>query len=336
MLALKGMAQASVHVPILLDPIVTALTEGCREWPAGSWIVDCTLGGGGHTRGLLQRLREQGCLGSAKVRVLAVDQDQAAIERARETFATELAGGELELLHSSFGAIGDWVRTHLVHGLMADLGFSSDQIEDAERGLSFLREGPLDMRLDPSSGRSCREFLQGILEKDLEKLIGELGEERFAGRIARAIVQRRRETGVPTTTRELAEVIFRAVPPNARHGRIHPATRTFQALRIAVNDELGQLDSLLDHVLPSIQQGGRVAILSFHSLEDRRVKRVFKSRDSGFRQLTKKPIEADESEVERNPRSRSAKLRVAVREPSTSDQERSSDFKGNPGWIDRQ
>lgn len=298
---------ASVHIPILLEPIVSALTEGSAEWPAGSWIVDCTLGGGGHTSALLDRVRGK------PIRVLGVDQDRAAIERAQVRFAAEIERGELELLHSGFGEITEWVKTHPVRGLMADLGFSSDQIEDPERGLSFLREGPLDMRLDPSRGQSCRELLAQIPERDLEKLIGELGEERFAGRIARSIVSRRRENGVPATTRELAELISRAVPPPARHGRIHPATRTFQALRIAVNDELGQLDALLKDVIPWIQQGGRVAILSFHSLEDRRVKQCFKGADSAFQQLSKKPLEADDEEVRRNPRSRSAKLRIAER-----------------------
>ena len=301
-------ASASVHVPILLEPIVGALTEGCEAWPEESWIVDCTLGGGGHTASLLARVR-----GKSKIRVLAVDQDAGAIARAEQRFAPEIARGELTLLHAGFGTIADWMRSHPVRGLMADLGFSSDQIEDPSRGLSFLREGPLDMRLDPSRGTSCRELLAQIPERDLEKLIGELGEERFAGRIARAIVSRRRENGVPATTLELAELISRAVPPPARHGRIHPATRTFQALRIAVNDELGQLDALLKDVIPWIQQGGRVAILSFHSLEDRRVKQCFKAAGSGFEQLSKKPLEADEDEVRRNPRSRSAKLRIAER-----------------------
>jgi len=307
---------ASLHVPILLEPIVDSLTETCAAWPEDSWIVDCTLGGGGHTRALLERLRTLGVLGSpgrGTVRVLGVDQDAEAIARAQSRFAGEIDRGELELLHSPFGEITEWVKSHSVWGLMADLGFSSDQIEDPERGLSFLREGPLDMRLDPERGLSCREFLARIHEKELEKLIGELGEERFAGRIARAIVSRRRELGVPNTTLELAELISRAVPPQARFGRIHPATRTFQALRIAVNDELGQLDALLKDVIPWIQQGGRVAVLSFHSLEDRRVKQAFKSVGSGFQQLSKKPLEADEQEVQRNPRSRSAKLRVAER-----------------------
>ena len=196
---------------------------------------------------------------------------------------------------------------------MADLGFSSDQLEDAGRGLSFSREGPLDMRLDPARGQSAREYLARAGEKELADAIFELGEERFSRKIAAAIVRARQEARLPSTTTELAELVARAVPPAARHGRIHAATRTFQALRILVNGELEELDCLLNRVILGVRPGGRVAILSFHSLEDRKVKLAFKDREGPFKPLTKKPIEADEAEISRNPRSRSAKLRIAER-----------------------
>jgi 16S rRNA (cytosine1402-N4)-methyltransferase len=194
-------------------------------------------------------------------------------------------------------------------GMMADLGFSSDQLEDADRGLSFQWDGPLDMRLDPTRGESARSFLQKVTIKELETILSELGEERYSKTVAAAIIQSRRDRQLPDTTRGLAELITRSVPPPARHLRIHPATRTFQALRIHVNEELKELDRLLEHVIVLLQTGGRVAILSFHSLEDRKVKIAFKG--DAFEALTKKPVEADEEEISRNPRSRSAKLRIA-------------------------
>jgi 16S rRNA (cytosine1402-N4)-methyltransferase len=275
-------------------------------------IVDCTLGGGGHTRALLDALAAEPALRRHKV--VAVDQDPEAISRASDRFAAEIADGRLELVHARFGELAARLAGRPVYGLMADLGFSSDQIDDMERGLSFKSDGPLDMRLDPTRGRSCRDLLADIGENELADLIYELGEDRFSRRIAQAIVSERRARGVPQTAKALAEVIWGAYPPPARHkSRIHPATRTFQALRIAVNEELEELDRLLSHVLLLLDTGGRAAILTFHSLEDRRVKRVFKERGGRFRQLTKKPIEPEEDEVRTNPRSRSAKLRVAER-----------------------
>jgi len=269
------------------------------------------LGGGGHTAGFLTALDADPRL--ARHRVVALDQDPAAVSRARERFAPEIAAGKLQIFQGRFGEV-DRVAEALgvpVLGMMADLGFSSDQIEDPERGFSFSREGPIDMRLDPSRGRSAREFLVKTTEKELETVIRELGEERFSRRIAAAVVRARRERQLPDTTTGLAELISRAVPPPARHGRIHPATRTFQALRIHVNEELKELDELLAHAILLLRPGGRLAILSFHSLEDRRVKLAFRERASGFRALTKKPLEPLEQELQLNPRARSAKLRIA-------------------------
>lgn len=304
----------TVHIPILVEPIVEALIEPFKNLPAGGephWIVDCTFGGGGHTEAFLQALARDPSLSRHKV--LGVDRDEQAIQKGHGRFKAEIAQGRLTLIHSAFSQIEPHLEGKPVLGLMADLGFSSDQIEDPERGLSFLKEGPLDMRLDPSQGFTARRFLQQSTENEIADLIYEYGEERLSRRIASAIVRSRQEGRLPATTHELAELIVKAVPMSARYGRIHAATRTFQALRIHVNQELEELDCLLKRVILSIKAGGRVAILSFHSLEDRKVKVAFKEKESAFKALTKKPIEADESESERNPRSRSAKLRIAER-----------------------
>lgn len=303
----------TVHIPILVRPIVEALLEPLRRLSADDsrsyWVVDCTFGGGGHSGEILAALSAEP--GLARHRVLAIDQDQDAVTRGKIRFEKQIAAGQLEIHQAPFSEIAAVVGERLVMSILADLGFSSDQIEAPERGLSFQLEGPLDMRMNPAQGASAREFLQKITEKELMNLIRELGEEKFAGRIASAIVRSRREGGLPATTRDLAELIFRSVPPNARHGRIHPATRTFQALRIAVNRELEELDSLLAAAPAVLQPGGRIAILSFHSLEDRRVKQAF--RTDPLKPVTKKPLEADEAEISANPRARSAKLRVAER-----------------------
>lgn len=306
----------TVHIPILVEPILEALLEPFRALPADApphVLVDCTLGGGGHTGAFLAALAADPALSRHKV--ISLDQDAGAVARGRERFAAEIEEGRLEILHTRFGEAEAALRARglPILGLMADLGFSSDQLEDADRGLSFLREGPLDMRLDPDRGFSAREFLQRSSETEIADAIFELGEERFSRRIASAIVESRREGKLPATTTGLADLVFRAVPPPARHGRIHAATRTFQALRILVNQELEELDCLLDRVTLLVIPGGRVAILSFHSLEDRKVKQRFKDRDGPFHALTKKPQEADEEELRRNPRSRSAKLRTAER-----------------------
>lgn len=299
----------SAHIPILVEPIVKALTERLQGFPPG-YIVDCTLGGGGHTAALLDALKADPSL--ERHRVLAIDRDGDAIGRARESFAKELEAGRLELGHSCFGEADRFFDGRQIVGLVADLGFSSDQLGDPDRGLSFQADGPLDMRLDRSRGRTAMDYLHRVTEKELEEVLRELGEERFSRRIAGALIERRRAGVPPRTARELAELVVRAVPPTARHGRIHAATRVFQALRIVVNDELKELDSLLGHVILKVRPGGRIAIISFHSLEDRRVKRAFRA-TPGLAPLTRKPIEADEAEISRNPRSRSAKLRIAER-----------------------
>jgi 16S rRNA (cytosine1402-N4)-methyltransferase len=308
------MMKASVHVPILLKPIVDALVEPFLSLPEGAarhWILDCTLGGGGHTSVFLKTFYESEKLGAHGV--IAFDQDEAAIKRARVRFEKEIASGRLILHHARFSDAPNLLKGHPVLGILADLGFSSDQIEDPHRGLSFRLEGPLDMRLDASRGEPCYELLQRISEKELKLILQEYGEERFAGRIARTIIEARQGRALPKTTEGFAELISNAVPSKFRYGRIHPATRSFQALRIAVNEELNELDAFLRDVVPLLESTGRAAVLSFHSLEDRRVKQAFRELsqyEGGFRPVTRKPISPDSQEIAENSRSRSAKLRI--------------------------
>jgi 16S rRNA (cytosine1402-N4)-methyltransferase len=301
---------SSLHIPILLETIVESLLQPFYLDSSESWFLDCTFGGGGHTAAMLERF--EGVPQLKKNRVIALDRDLEAIEKGRERFAAPIRQGRLELYHMPFGEARKWVLERPVRGLLADLGFSSDQIESDSRGFSFQRSGAIDMRFDYTQGASCYEYLNQVSQQDLEEVIKEFGEERYARRIAQAILRQRQQGLLPSTSKELAELIFRTVPPDARYGRIHPATRTFQALRIAVNEELVQLDLLLDRVLPEIRPGGRVAIISFHSLEDRRVKHRFKDR-SLFKPITKKPIRSSDEEIHSNPRSKSAKLRLVER-----------------------
>lgn len=302
---------SSLHIPILVEPILKALTEPFLKLPKDAephWFLDCTLGGGGHCRAFLEAFKAHPFL--QKHRILALDRDLSVIHHAQSQFKDEIESGKLEIRHLKFGSAKDLLLTRPILALLADLGFSSDQLEDSNRGLSFQREGPLDMRLDPTEGVSCQELLAQISEADLEELLRMVGEERFSRRIARSIIQNRQRGNLPKTTRELSEMVIKALPSFARHGRIHAATRSFQALRIAVNHELDELNSLLNDCISAIRPGGRVAILSFHSLEDRQVKYKFK-KDESWIALTKKPIEADENEIQKNPRARSAKLRMA-------------------------
>lgn len=298
------------HISILLGEIIQALIIPFEQASQPATFVDCTLGGGGHTAAMLERLGSTPL--GRRHRVISIDQDAAAIEAARIRFKVEIEEGRLLLRHSRFSEFKLQPGEGPVLGVLADLGFSSDQIDSAERGLSFRLEGPLDMRLDPSRGRTAYQVLKTSTEREIADLIYGFGEERLSRRIAHRIVEARSQGQLPDSTTAFAELVARAFPPAERHGRIHPATRTFQALRIFVNDELGELDALLQGVIPSIlSPGGRAAILSFHSLEDRRVKQSFAS--GSWKAVFKKPLEAGEAEVAENPRARSARLRVAER-----------------------
>jgi 16S rRNA (cytosine1402-N4)-methyltransferase len=291
------------HVPVLPAEVLRALDP-----QPGRVIVDATLGAGGHARLIAERLGPTG-------RLIGLDRDPAMLELARP----RLAGLPVTLVRANFDSLRDVLDAAgvpAVDGVLADLGFCSDQLEAAERGLSFSQPGPLDMRLDPDEGEPASALLRRLSERDLADLIYEYGEERFSRRIARRIVEVRKQAPIETTE-QLAELVRRCVPRPPHKGYrkrppIDPATRVFQALRIAINDELGALDRLL-RVLPGcLKPGGVAVVISFHSLEDRRVKQAFRDRDV-WEVLTKKPVEAGEDEVRDNPRARSAKLRAARR-----------------------
>ncbi|WYJ08091.1 16S rRNA (cytosine(1402)-N(4))-methyltransferase RsmH [Opitutia bacterium KCR 482] len=293
------------HKPVLLEEVVKILSP--RD---GKTYLDCTFGGGGHTRRILE---------SADCKVVSLDRDPAAIERAKAVSADypdrfefrPLAFSDLDMLGGESFA-----------GILFDFGVSSFQLDTPERGFSFMREGPLDMRMDTTKGFTAREYIESADESELVEILREYGEEPRARKIARAIIAAR-EAGKISTTAELAKAIAEAAPS---HERIHPATRAFQALRIKVNDELGEIERALPKAFAALESGGVMAAISFHSFEDRIVKKFFKKAagrpedrfDTSFVQdrvklaelLTRKPILPSEEETANNPRSRSAKLRA--------------------------
>ncbi|MCB0215616.1 MAG: 16S rRNA (cytosine(1402)-N(4))-methyltransferase RsmH [Caldilineae bacterium] len=305
------------HVPVLLAEVLTALAPR-----AGGRYLDTTFGGGGHAAAILDASGPDG-------RLLGLDRDPAAIERGTRHLAAY--GERLALSRTSFDQLDEAARSagfDAFDGVLFDLGYSSDQLDDPARGLSFRSDGPLDMRLDPDLTEAASDLVNGLAEDALANLIYRFGEEPASRRIARAIVQARPVAG----TAQLAELIAAAIGFRPQRGRraIHPATRTFQALRIAVNDELGALDRGLDKALALLAPGGRIAVISFHSLEDRIVKRRFQdwaracscppelpicacSGQARLRLLGRKPTEPGDAELQLNPRARSARLRAAER-----------------------
>ena len=293
----------ATHVPVLLDAVVELL-----EPRPGGVVVDATLGRGGHARAMLPAMGPGGTL-------VGLDRDPGQLAAAGEGLeeAAKRHDVTLERVHADFADTRNVLdRMDLqADRVLADLGFASNQVDDAQRGLSFQREGPLDMRLDPTRGPTAAELVAKLGEKELADLLYELGEERLSRRIARKIVERRATEPIQST-RQLASLVRTAYGSHGRGQRIDPATRTFQALRIAVNDELASLDRLLRDLPAMVSPQARVGVISFHSLEDRRVKRAFaewEQRGRGKR-VTRKPVTADAAESRDNPRSRSAKLRV--------------------------
>src|SRR4051794_21177160 len=285
------------HVPVLPAEVLQLLAPA-----PGQVIVDATLGAGGHARLLAEGVVPGG-------RLIALDRDPAMIELARP----RLEGLPVTFVRASFDQLRqvlDDLGLAAVDAVLAGLGVCSDQLGDAARGFSFQQDAPLDMRLDPSGRETAAGLLRRLGERDLADLFFEYGEERFSRRIAHKIVEVRQRQPLETTE-QLAELVRRCLPrPKGRRPAIDPATRVFQALRIAVNDELSVLEGLL-RVLPRcLKPGGRAAVISFHSLEDRRVKQAFRDRDT-WEVLTRKPVQAGEEEERRNPRARSAKLRAA-------------------------
>ena len=286
------------HVPVMLDQVIRWLDPH-----PDAIIVDGTLGGGGHTRALAERVGPAGL-------VISLDRDPAAIAAAERN----LAGLPVKLVEDNFCNLPETLEqleVPAVDGLLLDLGVSSDQLADVERGFSFSATGPLDLRFDPTSGEPARRLVNRLSAERLAELIYKYGEERYSRRIGRAIAKRRREKPIETAA-ELAELVRQCVP-RARGGRrIDPATRTFQALRIAVNDELKSLEIALRRTPDCLRPHARMAVISFHSLEDRRVKEAFRD-DPRLESLTPRPVRPDDQETAQNPRARSAKLRIAAR-----------------------
>lgn len=299
-----------MHEPVLLAEAI----ESLNIQPSGVY-VDCTYGRGGHTQEVLKRLGSGG-------RLLAIDRDPEAIKSGRES----LSDARLELVHERFSKVGQLLEARKLReqadGILMDLGVSSPQLDNAERGFSFRGVGPLDMRMDPTTGPTASEWLAVVGEKELRECLWELGEERHARRIARKIIEVRIHDPI-TTTGQLAALIKQAVPGG--YSKIDPATRTFQAIRLKINAELEELSAGLHQASENIKVGGRVVVLAFHSLEDRIVKRFFRdlcrpadsylpnSNGPQFHLHTRKPLRPSEAERKRNPRARSARLRVLER-----------------------
>jgi len=304
-----GGARVVSHVPVLLKEAIDFLAVR-----RGGTYIDATVGLGGHSYEIAKRLGAPGHL-------IGLDKDPAALKIAGERLVVSrqsLVVGEpdwptITLLHRSFADLANDQRPATIDGLLADIGVSSLQLDDAARGFSFQADGPLDMRMDPRGERTAEQVVNHLDERQLADVIYEFGEERRSRRIARAICRSR----PIRSTAHLAEVISAAARPmNSEQRRIHPATRTFQALRIFVNRELEDLQALLKAAPRILKPGGRVVVISFHSLEDRIVKDAFREggiKDKYYRVLTKKPVTASEEESDRNPRARSAKLRAAER-----------------------
>lgn len=302
---------ASLHTPVLLAEILAFLQ------PETGLYIDATLGMGGHTEAILNA--------SEETKVIAFDRDREAIEKATERLAN--FGERFRAIHADFRQIKQFFETETAAGILADLGVSSWQLDSIERGFSFRADAPLDMRMNAGSDEpTAAELLEALSEEEIADIIYQYGEERFSRRIARRIVEKRERGEKIETTAQLAGLVERAIP-RAKQEKIHPATRTFQALRIAVNRELENLDKFIADAIDVLKPGGRLAVISFHSLEDRIVKQTFR-RLAGrcecpprfpvcqcgavkrIEILTNRPVVADEKEIESNPRSRSAKLRV--------------------------
>ncbi len=293
----------SPHEPVLLKEVIAGL-----DLRLGGTAVDCTAGSGGHTRALLEGLGPAG-------RVIAMDRDPEAVEELKKSLGG--FGDRLKCVCENFRHVSSVVREAgmvSVEGVLMDLGLSTGQLDQADRGFSFQREGKLDMRMDRREKKTLRTLLERTPEAEIIDILKRLGEERYAKRIARAIHSSMRK-GTLKSTSDLAQAISSSVPSSYRHGRIHPATRTFQAFRIAVNDELACLEEGLPGALEVLAPGGRLAVIAFHSLEDRIVKQAFRGfeRDGRGSRITKKPLRPGAHEVRFNPRSRSARLRIFER-----------------------
>jgi len=304
------------HDPVLLEETLQLL----QPRPGGVY-VDATLGGGGHFEEIIARAKGEGIF-------IGIDQDEDAIERAKMRFAD----ASVRLIRENFRSLGDIIRSEgleKIDGIIFDLGISSHQVDEADRGFSYMKDAPLDMRMDKRVKSGAWEAVNRLPEKDLKQIIKDYGEESWAGRIAEFICERRKHKSIDSTG-ELAEIVKEAIPAKFRRRGPHPAKRTFQAIRIYVNDELSTLQTGIIDAVEMLRPGGRICIITFHSLEDRIVKNLFKEMSADclcpkgsivcncnhrkkVELLTTKPIFPGEKEIEENPRSRSAKLRAAQR-----------------------
>ncbi|HEY3677034.1 MAG TPA: 16S rRNA (cytosine(1402)-N(4))-methyltransferase RsmH [Candidatus Tumulicola sp.] len=288
------------HVPVLLEPALDWLAVR----PNGIY-VDATFGAGGHSQAILDRLTDG--------RLIALDADPSATSRAQA-----IADPRLTFCSTNFRELDAALQqlgVEYIDGALFDIGVSSMQLDDGGRGFSFTKEAPLDMRMNPHAGRSAYDVLSTASERELADIFFHYGEERAARRIAHAIVERRSAGALPTTTTEFASLVSGVVHRPGHRERVHPATRVFQALRIAVNDELDSLRDGVNGAVGKLREAGRIVVISFHSLEDRIVKQTFRS-DERLEVLTKRPVIADDTEMSANARARSAKLRAARRKAS--------------------
>ena len=306
------------HIPVLFHEIMDIMAP-----EPGEVFVDCTLGGGGHSRGFLERMGADG-------RLIGIDQDTNALKAAGENLAE--FGERVTYVHSNYNNLDEILNTYApdgVDGILFDIGVSSHQLDEKDRGFSYMQDAPLDMRMNQSQKFSAWDVVNTYSEDELHRIIKEYGEERWAKRIAQFIVEFRKEKPVDTTG-ELVDIIKRAIPKGAREEGNHPAKRTFQAIRIEVNDELGVLTRTISVAAKHLKKGGRLGIISFHSLEDRIVKEQFRylasdcicppelpfcqcDKVSEVKILTRKPVTATKEELEANSRSKSAKFRAVVK-----------------------
>lgn len=306
--SLREVGRAVKHIPVLVDEVITFLRPR-----ADGIYVDATLGEGGHAEAILRASIPSSC-------VIGIDRDAEVLSVARERLA--VFSSRVEIVHGHAAELRQSLDTlHVSHvdGILLDLGVSAYQLETAARGFSFARPGPLDMRMDRTREPTAATLVNTLSEAELVTLIQRYGEERWARRIARALVRARRRTPIRTTL-ELAALVTQVIPPAARPPHIHPATRTFQALRIAVNQELATLETTVNTAMACLRAGGRLCVIAYHSLEDRIVKQTFRAAADleadasvSLRVLTRKPVRASVVERQANPRARSAKLRVIER-----------------------
>ena len=297
------MEKSYSHNPVLAKEIISFLSP-----TPGQIIVDATMGGAGHSEQILQRITPGGML-------IGIDRDEETLRLASERLRP--FEGSFKLINKNFKYLKEILKdigVSKANGIIFDLGISSIQMEAWQRGFSIKNDGPLDMRMDRNQSLTAKSLVNRLRETELSDIIRDFGEERFHRRIAKKIVEERKHKEISTTA-ELSDVVLRSLPYNHNKYKIHPATRTFQAIRIKVNDELGSIKEALDALPDSLEKGARCCVISFHSLEDRIAKNTFKEFKARglFNILTKKPIMADENEVITNPRSRSAKLRVGER-----------------------